>query len=73
MKKMYIETFDGEILIGEITVPPQEFIKQFGEYITSMFNGIWLKRAHHVSFIAKDIIKVRREATIVDKEVGKKG
>lgn len=67
--KVYVETHSGEQLIGEIVESPQNFLGNGQQLPFMMFdNGIWLKRKTHLSFIAESEIKVKRPATVFDRE-----
>jgi hypothetical protein len=62
-----VETITGEKLLGEIIdSPPKEILRNIP---FQMFqDGIWLKRSHHISFIANSDITLKRPANLFDRE-----
>lgn len=64
----FVETVTGEKLIGEIVEPTEHLFNHMNVSEENFKDGIWLKRKKHVSYISYSIIKIKRPATVIDRE-----
>jgi len=75
-KMMLFQLQDGQTVIGEIIEPTESFLNiiqnqmdlPFAELQVLIQEGIWVKRDQHVTYLANELIKLKRPSTVADKE-----
>lgn len=69
-KKYYIETYEGEKLIGVLGEPTPALLEKIGlpSFMLKSMDGYWLLRGKHLSYVDRLSVKMIRPALKTDSE-----